>query len=317
MSTLTLSRTWRHRIERSRRIGRRAAGTARVACALIGGAAGVRVFATPAHPDAADIADIVSRVDNQRAAAGQFAAEFVAAVLTTPAARRTELHRFLTDPTTDPAMSAAAVLAPTPTDPAPAVIDTPGVWSVVPGGTAGQMATYAVLIVVRQRAYASAPAARAFYRVPVGIWHFQPRALDWPVPISDPGPGADLAPRYRHPLDPASPVYAVTAGFISTYLTATAGLDRYVLAGSWITPIGGYHSALITRAATDVEVPTDPPAGTRIRVRAAVLAQTSQFATVPFAFALTIANSAGTWMIADLDPMGPLSTDAETKPAAR
>jgi len=46
-------------------------------------------------------------------------------------------------------------------------------------------------------------------------------------------------------------VYAVVNGFICTYLTANNGLDRYVVADSWIKPLGGYQSAIITTADTD------------------------------------------------------------------
>jgi hypothetical protein len=160
---------------------------------------------------------------------------------------------------------------------------------------------YSVTVKVMQRPYASAGPVRAFYRVPVAIWQYQPRVMDWPTAISDPGTGADIKTGYGHPLSPASPVYAVAGGFINTYLTATTGLDRYVVAGSWIKPIGGYQSAVIESAETDTEIAENPQPGTRIHVRAKVLAQTSQFATVPFAFPLTVENSDGTWMVADID----------------
>src|SRR5437879_1519826 len=98
------------------------------------------------------------------------------------------------------------------------------------------------------------------------IWRFQPRPMDMPTPMSDPGPGADITLRYDHALSATSPVYAVVAGFINTYLTSTSGLDRYVVADSWIKPIGGYQSAVIRTAATDAEVPDQPAAGTQIHV---------------------------------------------------
>ena len=106
------------------------------------------------------------------------------------------------------------------------MINTPKVWSVVPQGSAGDVDLYSVTVVVQQRPYASAEPSRAFYRVPVSIWQFQPRAMDWPVPVSDPGPGADVKAGYDHPLSPTSPVYAVVNGFIPTYLTATTGRPR-------------------------------------------------------------------------------------------
>jgi len=58
------------------------AGCACAACACWVAAA-VKVFALAPHPDDGDVAAIAHRIDNQRDAAGQFAADFVAAVLTT------------------------------------------------------------------------------------------------------------------------------------------------------------------------------------------------------------------------------------------
>ena len=306
MSTLTMSKTWHERVQKGRRRARRAAMAAVVVCALFGFAAGVKVFFLAHHPDDTDVAAIATRVANQRAAAGQFAADFVAAVLTTPPTKRAQLQRFITLPQSE-AVTQAAAAAPPPAT----VITTPKVWSVVPNGSAGDADLYSATVVVQQRPYASAEATRAFYRVPVAIWHYQPRAMDWPVPISDLGPGADVKLRYGHPLSPSSPVYAVVSGFISTYLTASAGLDRYVVADSWIKPIGGYQSAVIKTAETDTEVPTTPTAGTQIHVRATVVAQTSQFATIGYTFPLTVGNSGGTWMISDIDLIPQTSSDTD------
>jgi hypothetical protein len=297
MPPMRMSKTWQRRVQRARRDARRVGVATVIVFSLIGAAAGIKVFLTQQHPDATDVAATVNRVANQRAAAGQHAADFVAAVLTTPSDHRAALRRFITMPESEIGPQAAQS-APAP---APAVIDEPGVWSVIPQGPAGDADLYSVTVKVMQRPYASAEPVRAFYRVPVAIWQYQPRVMDWPTAISDPGPGADIKTGYGHPLSPTSPVYAVAAGFINAYLTAGAGLGRYVVAGSWIKPIGGYQSAVIEAAETDTEIAEKPRPGGRIHLRAQVLAQTSQFATVPFAFPLTIENSDGTWMVADID----------------
>jgi hypothetical protein len=138
--------------------------------------AGVKVFFVAARPDDSDVAAIGHRIDNQRAAAGQFAADFVAAVLTTPATKHAALQRVITLPESEwlPHAAASASLPPT-------VINTPKVWSVVPEGSAGDVDLYsATVVVVQQRPYASAEPSRAFYRAPVLIWQFQPWAMDWP-----------------------------------------------------------------------------------------------------------------------------------------
>jgi hypothetical protein len=304
---MTLSKTWRGRLARIGGYGRRA-GTAAVALgAVCGWAAAVKVFVLPPHPDNADVAAIAGRVDNQRAAAGDFAADFVAAVLTTPAKLRSSLQRFVT---LNPDSAAPQDVSST----VPAVISAPQVWSVVPAGAVGDADLYAVTITVQERPYASAAPSRAFYRVPVSVWNYQPRALDMPARISDPGPGADVQRTYGHPLDTNSEIYSVVSGFISSYLTSSAPLDRYVPAGSWLTPVGGYHSAVVTAAETDREVPGHPPPGATVHVRAAVTAQTSQFTTVNFCYPLAVENSGGTWMVADIDLVP--QTNSEAQPAA-
>ena len=305
MRTVTLSQTWQQRLRHGRRLARTAGQVVLAICAVLGCAAGIKMFFVTAHPDDDDVAAIAHRVANQRDAAGQFAADFVAAVLTTTGTDDAGLQRFIT--VSPSALGERAVTS----GPPPAVINTPKVWSVVPAGGAGDADLYSVTVVVQQRAYASAAVARAFYRVPVAIWRFEPRAMDWPVPISDPGPGADVKAGYEHPLAPTNPVYAVVNGFINTYLTATTGLDRYVVADSWIKPVGGYHSAVITRVDTDTEVPDAAAPGIQIHVRATVLAQTSQFAPITFAFPLTVENNGGTWMITTIDFIPrPAGTDA-------
>jgi hypothetical protein len=278
-----MSKTWQTRISRARRRARTAGLLAVVVCAVIGFAAGVKVFLVPAHPDDEDVAALAVRIANQRDAAGQFAADFVATVLTTPSSKRAGLQRFITMQQSETAPQSAQS-APPP----PAVINTPKVWSVVPKGSTGDADLYSVTVVVQQRPYASADAVRAFYRVPVAIWQYQPRAMDWPTPISDPGPGADVKQGYGHSLNPAGPIYAVVSGFITTYLTAAAGLDRYVVADSWIKPIGGYQNAIVKSA---------------------------EFAMITFSFPLTVENSGGTWMIADIDLIPQISSDTEATPA--
>ncbi|WP_375488980.1 conjugal transfer protein [uncultured Mycobacterium sp.] len=305
---MQLSRTWRRRLARGGGYVRAASRAAVVVAAVIGLAAGFKVFCVSQHPNPADVASIATRVDNQRDAAGQFAADFVAAVLTTPSAHRAALQRFIT------LSSDAAPPVPAASTTPPAVIGTPKVWSVIPAGSVGGADVYSVTVAVQQRPYASADATRAFYRVAVSVWNYQPRALDMPTPISDPGPGADLKITYGHPLDTNSPVYAVVAGFIRTYLTATTGLDRYVVAGSWLKPIGDYRSATVKTAETDREIGGNLKPGTQIHVRASILAQTSQFATVDFSCPLTVENSGGTWMIADIDLIPHINSETDAQP---
>ena len=221
-------------------------------------AAAIKVFLVTPHPTEGDVTAITNRIDNQRAAAGRSAPTASACFLTTPATKVAALQPCLTLPKSQTVPQASRAAA-TP----PWVINTPKVWSVIPQGSAGDADLYAVTVVVQQRPYASAEPIRAFYRLPVSIWHYQPRALDWPVPTSDPGPGADVKMSYDHPLSPVDRVTRVVGGFITTYLTSTSGLDRYVVADSWIKPVGGYQSAVIQSADTTSEVTDTPGPGLR------------------------------------------------------
>lgn len=309
MSTAVMSRTWQERIRRGRTRLRQIGFAVLTMFAVFGFAGSLKVFFAAPHPDENDVAAIANRADNQRAAAGSFAADFVTAVLTTPSSKHAALQRFITLPQSEVAPAASQA-----SPPAPAVVNAARVWSVVPNGSTGDVDLYGVVVVVQQRSYASADATSAFYAVPVAIWHYQPRAMDWPVPMSNPGPGADVKQGYDHPLSPNSPLYPVISGFINTYLTATSGLDRYVVADSWIKPIGGYQSTVIANVDAASEVPEAPAPGTQIRVRARVIAKTSQFATINFSFPITVENNGGTWMVASLESVPQLNSSGDAIP---
>jgi hypothetical protein len=62
-------------------------------------------------------------------------------------------------------------------------------------------------------------------------------------------------------------------------------------------------------------MPDSAAPGTQIHVLATVVAQTSQFANVNLSYPLTLENSGGTWMVADIDLM-PQINDAEPNPIA-
>lgn len=309
---MAMSKTWGARLRRVREHGHRAGTVLVVVLAVLGGAAGFKVFLAPDRPD---VEAIASRVDDRRDQVGAFAADFVVAWLTaastchrepSPADRtcrdadREVLRRFLTLPDDTP-----LTLPVTPA----AVVTSPQVVSVVDAGSVADADLYAVVVAVDERPYPSAAATRAFYRVPTSMWHYQTRAVALPTRINGPGPGVDVGLDYRHALSTDSPVYAVVRGFIGTYLTSTTGLDRYVVAGTALAPVGGYLSAVVSSAATVDPIPDQPRPGAEIRVLATVLAQTAQFATVTMAYPLTVTNSGGTWMVSAIDPM-PRTDDA-------
>ena len=315
---MQLSNTWQARLRRLRVTARGVGAVILGVVAVAGGAAAWRVFLAPQRPD---IAVIAQQIGNAGEEVGAFASDFVVAWLTAtttcaqpgsapgtdPSCRdcdRAVLARFITVP---------EVAAPLPRTPA-AVVTIPQTVSVIAGGSVGEAQLYTAIVAVNERPYASAPPTRAFYQVPVSVWHFGPRALAMPARINGPGPGADVGLGYRQPLPPESPVRAVVDGFLRSYLTSTAGLDRYVLAGTPLAPVGGYQSTVLASAWTAEAIPDHPPPpGTDIRVLATVVAQTSQFASVTMTYPLRVENSSGTWMIAGIDLVPPVA-DADPRP---
>ena len=113
-------------------------------------------------------------------------------------------------------------------------------------------------------------------------------------------------------------MFAVVVGFIRTYLTATNGLDRYVVAGAPLRPIGGYQSAVVSAAATNRSVPEAPVPGEQLHVRATVIAQTSQFATVNLVYPLTLENSGRkSWMVSARDLVPQVGGNSEADPVVK
>jgi hypothetical protein len=298
-----MTKTWRRRLAAWRTQGRRLGQVALVAAAILGAAAGCEVFLAPDRPD---IPSVAQQVGNRQDQVGAFAADFVVSWLTATTSQRDTLRRFITVP--DEALAL-------PTTPA-AVVTNPQTVSVIHTGDAGGAELYAATVSVNERPYTSAAAIRAFYRIPVSLWNYQPRALALPARVNGPGAGADFAVAYRHTLSDDDPVLAAVRGFVSTYLTATTGLDRYVVAGSGLTPVGGYHSAVVTTAATDRRTTDAAAPSAQIHVLAQVTAQTSQFATVNLTYPLTVENSAGTWMVAAIDLIPRINADGDSNPIA-
>jgi hypothetical protein len=295
---MALSRIWKARLQRWHGHARAAGTVALTAAAVFGAAAGCRVFLAPERPD---VAGIAQRVGNQADQVGAFAADFIVTWLTATAVQRAALQRFISLPDT------ALTL---PTTPA-AVVTAPQVVSIIHTGTTGEADVFAATVSVTERPYASAQSTRSFYRVPVAMWNYQPRALTLPARIDGPGPGADFRTAYPQALSADSPVYALVRGFLSTYLTSTTGLDRYVLADAGLSPVAGYQSATVTTLSADRPVPENAAPDAQVHVLATVVAQTAQFATVTLVYPLTAENSGGTWMVAGIDLAPAIGDDPE------
>ncbi|MDA2893388.1 conjugal transfer protein [Mycolicibacterium sp. BiH015] len=300
---MPISRTWAHRLHRGHTMARQIGTLAVCLAATLGGAAAIKVFIVPDRPD---IVAIAQRVGNTGDQVGAFAADFIVSWLTATAEHADQLQRFITLPENGIAL---------PTTPA-AVVTAPQVVSVIHTGGTAEADLYAATVSVTERAYASAEPIRSFYRVPIAMWNYQPRALTMPARINGPGEGADFTVAYRHTVSAHHPVHGLVSGFATAYLTAGTPLDRYVRAGSGLTPVGGYQSAVPASISADRPVPDTAEPGVQLHVLATVLAQTSQFATATLVYPLTVENTGGTWMITGIDLTPQIGEDREPAPIA-
>src|SRR5215210_309931 len=161
---MPLTNTWKARLHRWRSPARTGCTAVVSVASIAGAAAGFKVFLVPDQPD---IAAVAQRVSNQQAQIGGFACDFVVTWLTATTSQRATLARFITLPDPGPTL---------PTTPA-AVVTAPQSASVIHTGTVGDTDLYAATVSVTERPYASAQSTRAFYLIPVSMWHHQPPAV--------------------------------------------------------------------------------------------------------------------------------------------
>ena len=176
----------------------------------------------------------------------------------------------------------------------------------------GEVDSYTVTVTVMERQIPSAVPRRKFYRMPVIVWHQQPRIVGWPLPVNGPGPGVQVKLDYPSTLEQSAPLYKVLSEFTDTYLTNTTGLDRYALPGT-VSPVGGYARGQLLSVQLSEDVPEEPAPGYTIRALLQVLAKTSQQVPVPMTLPVTLENSNGTWMISGLD-LSPMVADDAPEP---
>ena len=173
----------------------------------------------------------------------------------------------------------------------------------------GEVDSYTVTVTVMERQIPTAVPRRKFYRMPVMVWHQQPRIVGWPLPVNGPGPGVQVKLDYPSTLEQSAPLYKVLSEFTDTYLTKTTGMDRYALPGT-VSPVGGYARGQLLSVQLSEDVPQEPAPGYTIRALLQVLAKTSQQVPVPMTLPVTLENSNGTWMISGLDLSPRLADDA-------
>jgi len=292
-----LSRTDQSRILTARKWLRRAAISVLVVLSVLGTLAFYRSYL---DPPSIDVEAIAQRTNNEHDQIGGFAAEFVGLWLTATADDAAAITEYVDTRTAGPPTAHKTAAASQAATRPVAVIYT---------GTVGQVDMFSATVTALERQIPSAAPRRSYYRVPVSVWRQQTKIMGWPVPVNGPGPGVHVKPGFPVTVEQGAPLYRLVSDFVSTYLTKTTGLDRYVVAGADIWPVGGYSSAGLTSLRLAGDPPEKPAPGQAIAALAGVQAKTSQQVPLPMTMPLTLENNNGTWMISALDLTPTLSTD--------
>ena len=137
-----------------------------------------------------------------------------------------------------------------------------------------------------------------------------PLAYDSTLPVGPP----DGAGRNRPTNNPVSDT---VAGFLSTYLTGSGGLERYAAANSGLLPVTTCRAATLTAllaANSGAAGVNTPPEGTTIRVLATVTETTTEYMPRSEQYPLTLVVSAGRWSVTRIDPGPLLNPYADLRP---
>lgn len=307
---MKLNRTWTRRLGHSQSI---ITTFGRPAVLGLAALAGLNVlwqwlFAAPV-----DVIDPARTVVNKSAVVSAFAQDFVSTWLTAtapdpsdPKSGAKALAQFVT-------LNSTQVRLPS----TPAVVITaPTVVAVTFAGSARDTEIYSVAVGVNERPYESASPRRSLYRVAVLWSKYGPRAASLPARIGGPGPGADLPLSYPTTLGASDAVYGVVSGFLTAYLTAAGGVERFVTTDSLLVGLGAvYQNVTVTELAATGTPPTTPVEGQMVRVLARVDAVTAQYAPTQLVYPLTLRGVGGRWAVAGIDQAPAVSTDDDLMPA--
>lgn len=299
---MRLNKTWRARIDRAQSSGVR---LLRPAVVVLAALAGLNVVWQFLFGSPVDVMGPARTAVNKAAVVSSFAQDYLSVWLTATSTDADSLTQFVSTNANDLKL---------PSTPA-VVITTPTVVAVTLAGHARDAEVYSVVVGVTQRPYESASPQRALYRVPVLWSKYGPRAASLPARIGGPGPGADLPLMYPTTLAPSDPAFAAVSGFLTAYLTATGGVERYVTADSLLVGLGdAYQSVTVASVTATTAPPATPADGQTVRVLARLDAVTSQYAPTQLVYPLTVQGVGGRWVVAAVDQAPAVSTGDELVP---
>jgi hypothetical protein len=204
-----------------------------------------------------------------------------------------------------------------PTTP-PVIIGHPRVSAATLQDDIGTGQQWSVVVEISERPYDTATPHDKCYRLPVLWTQYGLRATAWPGATDCPGPGADIGLGYPASPPDTSPVFTTVAGFITAYLTAAGGVERWVTPESGLLPVADYRSVKVTKLVANHATPDrDVPANeATVRVLATVDAVDNQYAPRHQDYALTLQVASGRWSVAAIDRSPLLARAAEPTPVA-
>lgn len=297
-----LTNTWRRRLERSHTMLRRGALTVGISsCSVV---AIATIWGWIAD-EPIDVAGPARTAVNRTALIGSYAQDCVTRWLTATQADQQSLHDCWTlrDPIWLPTTAAV-------------VVNSAAVSAVTLISDTDQTQQWSVVVSLSERPYQAATPHTTYYRLPVVYTSYGVRASALPARVNGPGAGADAPLGYPAALPNTSPAFTTIAGFLTSYLTAAGGLERYVTPNSGLLPAADYRSAQLTRLTAHHNAPDhDVPAeGTTLHVLAAVSAVTSQFAPLELEYPIVLTVTSGRWTVSALDYAPLLADSAELTP---
>ena len=245
---LAVSRTNQARIFSAGKWLRRSAMTVMAILSVLGL---LSFYRTYINPPELNIEATTQRTVNEHDQIGGFASDFVELWLTSTDSTASGLAPFIDMKVAGP---------PPKRDVAAATEARARKAAVIYRATVGEVDSYAVTVTVMERQIPTAVPRRKFYRMPVIVWHQQPRIIGWPLPVNGPGPGVQVKLDYPSTLEQSAPLYKVLAEFTDTYLTKTTGMDRYAIPGT-VSPVGGYTKGQLLSVQLSEEPPQEAAPG--------------------------------------------------------
>lgn len=210
---------------------------------------------------------------------------------------------------------------------APVVVDFARTTKIAPTALYSQAEQWQVVIEVSGRPYPTAAPHSSYHQLSVLFTKFGLRAVGLPASVNGGGSGATLPLAYPVALPvgrpdgkggtaaTGNPLSDSVSGFLSSYLTAAGGLERYVSASSGLRPLADCTAVHLLTLIAGQSTPdhTTPAEGTTVHVLATVSAL-AHYAPRPEQYPLALTVTSGRWTVTGIDPGPAVQGAAEPSP---